>query len=316
MKVFFAKYKRKFRQAFRYGNSEIFHREGFIFRLNKDGQNFYSEAAPLLGHSRESLKDVEAYLTKESASGFLDGESDFASIRFASDRIQNQAPFSGIRSNALLKSSELGELFEEYELLAQEGYQTFKIKIYPENLSLILEFLKNISGGRNKFRLDANGSLQESHWKHFLKIFPDLRPNLIDYIEEPLADWNQKILREIPVPLAMDESFFKEKDRLSALPVSVLIAKPMTLGSLEDVKKFCQATSLEVVFTSCLETEVGKRNLLSFLSELNARFDSGLNTGDLFDQNFMGDFSFYSEIPKINPQEALWLASLSWKEML
>jgi len=51
------------------------------------------------------------------------------------------------------------------------------------------------------------------------------------------------------------------------------------------------------------------------LSELNTRFDSGLNTGDLFDQNFMEDFSFYSEIPKATPQEALWLASLSWKEM-
>lgn len=290
-------------------------REGLIFRLNKNGQNFYSEAAPLLGHSQESLSDVEAAMEKMGVQDFLDGKSAFASLRFAADRLQNQSFSGGIRANALLKSSGLEELFEEYENLTHEGFQTFKIKIYPENISLALEFLKNISGGRNKFRLDANGSLSESHWKHFSKILPELRADLIEYIEEPMSDWQHPILRTLSVPLAIDESYQALKSQLPELPVSVCIAKPTTIGGLEEVKNFCRSTSLKIVFTSCLETEVGKRNLLSLLSELNTKFDNGISTGDLFEQNFLADFYYYDELPKPSPQEALWLASLPWREM-
>ncbi len=178
MKLSYAKYKRALQKPFRYGDSTLTHREGFLFRLQQGPNIRYSEAAPLGDHSPETLDEVAAEVSKISAENFLALESNAPSLRFAADCLQLPEFSQAIRTNALLNADSLAELFEQYELLAQEGYQTFKIIIHPQNFSLILEFLKNISGGRNVFRLDANGSLIESHWKHYLQVIPSMREGL------------------------------------------------------------------------------------------------------------------------------------------
>ncbi len=316
MKLHFAKYKREFQRPFRYGDTVLTHREGLLFRLQQGPTVRYSEAAPLGDHSPETLAAVEAEITKLSSTGFLALEAKAPSLRFAADCLQLPEFANSVRSNALLSAAEsLGELFEQYELLAQEGYQTFKLKLHPQNFSLVMEFLKNISGGRNVFRLDANGSLQDSHWKHFLQIFPQLRPDLIEYIEEPLADWSATILREVPVALAIDESFREERDRVHSLPIAVYILKPTTLGSHTEIQKFCANTTKRVIFTSCLETEIGRRNLLQLLSHLKTKEACGLSVGNLFCENFLPDEALYRELPPLTPPEGAWLAQLAWQEL-
>jgi O-succinylbenzoate synthase len=314
LKIFFAKYKRKLKTPFRFGNQEIQFREGFIFKKEEGGGKSYSEAAPFLGHSVESLEEVENALEKMDSHEFLSMENPFASLLFAADSLNNSRILQAVPSNALFPIIDFSSALERYEILAEQGYTTFKIKIFPQNFSLVLEFLKNIEGSTNTFRLDANGSLLESHLKVLKDAVPHFRKNLIEYIEEPMANWQSPILENYPISLAIDES---QKNLPEANELAnTIIAKPTAIGGRRELSDFLEKhKNKKVVFTSCLETEIGRRSLIKLFSEQNPLLPSGLSVGNLFQENYLPDVPVFKNIPSHNPQEALWLASLQWREM-
>ena len=55
----FARYKRALKQPFIYGKKALHSREGLIICRNADdGSKTFAEAAPLPGHSRETLDEI------------------------------------------------------------------------------------------------------------------------------------------------------------------------------------------------------------------------------------------------------------------
>ncbi len=314
MKIFFAKYQRNLKAPFRFGNREIHHREGIIFRKEEEGVTLYSEAAPLPGHSKESLEEVELALKNSSSCEFLEGRIPLASLQFAADSLQNSSILQPVLSNALLSVLDFSMALERYEILTEQGYTSFKIKIFPQNFSLVLEFLKNIEGSKNTFRLDANGSLMESNLKALRDTLPYLRKDLIEYMEEP--SWNSKVLENFPIPLAIDESLIQQNNFSELEMATVVIAKPTTIGGRKELSDFLEKfRNKKIVFTSCLETEIGRRSLIKLISEQSQPLPAGISTGGLFQENFLPDQSTYKNVPRPNAQEALWLASLKWGEL-
>jgi hypothetical protein len=92
--------------------------------------------------------------------------------------------------------------------------------------------------------------------------------------------------------------------------------KPAIYGgllSLEPLVKEIESAGTQVVFTSSLECEPGRRALIAFLG-LREREAAGISVGFLFEKNFLPDSPRWSELPATSAEELAWLNGLEWKD--
>lgn len=320
--VSFAPFSRPLLTPFVYGHHSLANRHGFLLRLVTPEGTFYSEASPLPGHSTDTIAEVEKVLRERSSQEILHGEAELpASLRFAVDALeaQGKAGTYPVRSNALLRWSGLADARMQLLKLASAGYTHYKLKIsaknWEEQLALLEEFPKFV------FRLDANLGLSAPILERLLKELQSRGlASHVDYIEEPFAGvWSSDTFRDCAVALAADESAATSEAAFTLLkaanPPSVLIVKPTVMGglaSLAPVLKAFRAAGKRFVFTSAIETEVGRRSILAFLSQTPQEV-AGLSTGSLFRENFLPDQALWTKIPSPGTAELAMLESLDWK---
>ncbi len=312
--ISYAAFERKLRSPFVYGAHSVDSRCGFILRLQSQKGLCYSEASPLPSHSRETLSDVASSLQGGKA-----GTS--PSLRFALESLGAECGKEfPVRSNALLTWSGFEHALWELDRFRKLGYSHCKLKLGSQTQEEVANLIDENSSFL--FRLDANRSLSPSALGSLLQLL-DQRSLLdrIDYIEEPFEGiWVDKNFKEAPVAFAADESI-TSCDVINTLlakanPPRVFVLKPTVHGGADTIASlmdFLKSKNARSVITSAIETEVGRRCLISLLSKYPHEV-AGLSTGYLFQENYLNDQASWLELPAISPGEQAWLDSLDWKE--
>ncbi len=166
---------------------------------------------------------------------------------------------------------------------------TFKWKIGVTSIETELEIfhqLIQILPKDAKLRLDANGGLSVPEAKRWLEECD--RISSIEFLEQPLAvDRLEEMLAlesQYSTAIALDESvanFAQLEAGYRRGWRGIFVIKPGILGSPTQLRKFCQSHSLDLVFSSVFETEIGRYASLQIAAELqHSDRAAGFGVGD------------------------------------
>ncbi|MEL6441112.1 MAG: o-succinylbenzoate synthase [Cyanobacteria bacterium J06621_8] len=163
----------------------------------------------------------------------------------------------------------------------QTSYQnqnitTFKWKIGVLPMAQEIELLKQLDQvlpPTVQLRLDANGGLNFAEAQQLLNLTDTL--SRIEFVEQPLAVDEIAALKQLSLthctPIALDESVASFQ-RLQSIYnqgwSGIYVIKAAIMGFPRRLIQFCQQYSLEVVFSSVFETEVGRSAVLKMAQEL------------------------------------------------
>ncbi len=170
----------------------------------------------------------------------------------------------------------------------QQGYRTFKWKIgvahIHQELDQLHQLVKLLPVGA-KLRLDANGGLNLAHAKLWLEECDrscGRRNHLqqptakIEFLEQPLQVENFSNLlilaNSYDTPIALDESVATLGQLKTCYAQGwrgIFVIKPSIAGYSDRLREFCQNHSLDAVFSSSLETAIGRNHALKLAQELS-----------------------------------------------
>lgn len=163
------------------------------------------------------------------------------------------------------------------ESLSAKSPLTFKWKIgvkpYLEEVKIFQQLLQSLPPN-TKLRLDANGGLNLDETKNWLEISDHSKQ--VEFIEQPLAPEHFSemltISSQYQTPLALDESV-AQLDQLQWCHKQgwqgIFVIKPAICGFPSLLRQFCHNFSIDAVFSSVFETEIGRKAVLQLAQELN-----------------------------------------------
>lgn len=261
---------------------------------NAQGVRGRGEAAPLPGFSPDDLRDCEQALLALDVSGIaerLEPTQDLiGELRRASARIPPQlpaaraaletalldlwaraaflpawallgpaAPVPAARSVAALISGQPEDAVAQALAARARGIGTFKIKIgragaLSRELAAV-RALRAALGPSARLRLDANQSLSAAEARDYLPRFASCG---LEFIEEPCAAHELAALRDLGLPLALDESL-----AAGARPMPgdrALILKPTLLAGITGcfaLAEAARAVGAQVVVSHAFEGPLG-----------------------------------------------------------
>ena len=170
---------------------------------------------------------------------------------------------------------------ESWQLPWQQGYRTFKWKIGVEDCHQELDQLQqlvNLLPVGAKLRLDANGGLNLGQAKLWLGECDRLQQPTakIEFLEQPLPVENFRDLLILAdrydTPIALDESVATLGQLKTCYAQGwrgIFVIKPSIAGYGDRLREFCQNYSLDAVFSSSLETAIGRNHALKLAQELS-----------------------------------------------
>lgn len=297
MQFKFSLYQYSFKQPLHTSHGIWRVREGIIISLSNGASIGQGEIAPLSWFGSETLAQALEFCQQlpENIS-----ESDIA-------RIPNSLPCCQFAfESALLDLNSSQSHFHESNLeycyllpagkkaltswqdtYHQKHNNTFKWKIgvYPleEELEILQQLAKTLPPPV-KLRLDANGGLNLAEARRLLATTDKLRN--IEFVEQPISPDSfaqiQQLSQEYKTPLALDESVAC----LQQLQLihqqgwkGVFVIKASIMGFPSLLINYCQKYSLDVVFSSVFETNVGRNAVLKLAQQLNhpRAFGFGIN---------------------------------------
>ncbi|MFD2532434.1 o-succinylbenzoate synthase [Gracilimonas halophila] len=309
-----------FRSAFGSAGNVITHREGIIlvYRDKDSGIEAYGEVAPLPGFSEESFEEVKEVLLLNKAhleEAIIDGSGQetlrlldqihrFPSLSFGIDTLlydlaakRSNKPLvqylfpgfhSSIQSNGTLPLSNTSATLSKADTLTSEGFTTLKVKVgsdFNNELSVLSSLREKYPD--IKIRIDANQAWTVDEAITHLTCIEELD---IEYCEQPVHKENiaglKKVTEASPIKIAADESA-RNKTIISELTethaADLLIFKPMLMGTFNDIfvtKELADTHSIETVFTTSLETAIGRAAIAAISAGLG-RYEraQGLATG-------------------------------------
>ncbi len=323
----FKRYRRPLRTPLRTAHGWWAEREGIIVRLEDEkGRAGYGEIAPVPWFGTETMADAEEICRKFGANvsdDVLDAVPEsHGCVRFALGQAREMpGKFSSttrLPVAALLPAGR--DALQELPVKLEAGFLAFKWKVgvgaVDDELG-VLDDLLALLPAHAKLRLDANGAWNRRDAGRWLARCAE-RP--IEFVEQPVAPAEEDALlglaRDYPVKLALDESVVRlaEAIRWQGLGwPGVFVIKPALAGPLPEVMKWIQATKADVVFSSAIETVLGRSAILrAALAQPLTKRALGLGTGGIFgdrrwDGPVIGPLADASCIAT-NPGEELWNA--------
>lgn len=323
----FKRYRRPLRTPLRTAHGWWAEREGIIVRLEDEkGRAGYGEIAPVPWFGTETMADAEEICRKFGANvsdEVLDAVPEsHGCVRFALWQAREMpGKFSSttrLPVAALLPAGR--DALQELPVKLEAGFLAFKWKVgvgaVDDELG-VLDDLLALLPAHAKLRLDANGAWNRRDAGRWLARCAE-RP--IEFVEQPVAPAEEDALlglaRDYPVKLALDESVVRlaEAIRWQGLGwPGVFVIKPALAGPLPEVMKWIQATKADVVFSSAIETVLGRSAILrAALAQPLTKRALGLGTGGIFgdrrwDGPVIGPLADASCIAT-NPGEELWNA--------
>ncbi len=175
--------------------------------------------------------------------------------------------------------------------LSAQGYSTFKWKIgvlpIDREVAIWQQLMADLPVNA-KLRLDANGGLTEAETEQWLKLCR--QEGRIELIEQPLGvnqiEQMQELAQKYGVAIALDES-------VATFPLiqaayhqgwrGIYVIKPGIAGFPWRLAEFITANQLDVVFSSVLETSVGRAAAFRLAAGLNLTRSMGFGVDEWFD---------------------------------
>jgi o-succinylbenzoate synthase len=276
-------------------------RQGLLVGLQQGDAIGWGEVAPLPWFGTETLEEaitfcnqLPAALTQseifEIPDAFPACQFGFGSAWDALIHPSPPIPYTPQDSSGLLPAEE--QACSSWFPLWQKGHRTFKWKIgvmdLEQELQIFQKLVVELPEGIN-LRLDANGGLTLIQAQRWLKICDRTTRINVEYLEQPLPlgqfDAMHQLSREYQTPLALDES-------VATLPQlthyheqgwqGVMVVKPAIAGYPQNLRAFLQSHSVDVVFSSVFETEVGRNAGLKLAQDCGNRRAVGFGVEQWF----------------------------------
>ena len=274
----FRTYQRKFARPLitSHGNWHI--RAGIILRLSDEiGGVGWGEIAPISWFGSETLEQAVDFCQQ------LPQEITKSEIFSIPDRLP--ACQFGFES-ALEGWGDEGMRGWGDEGMGRWGHRTFKWKIAVDTTAYELEIfhqLIQILPTSAKLRLDANGGLSYQEAQVWLEncdcinSYPQSSPK-IEFLEQPLPVGKlQSMLtlsRDYQTAIALDESVATLNQLIDCYQLGwrgIFTIKPGIAGSPSRLRQFCQHHEIDTVFSSVMETTIGRQAALQIATELSTQ---------------------------------------------
>jgi o-succinylbenzoate synthase len=296
----YSTYQRPFRQSLTTSHGQWENRVGIIIQLTDNiGRSHQGEIAPIPWFGSESIEQAISWCQqigdKISTAQIHQIPDDLPACQFGlgSALIAFNFPLDQIISfnpaiSALLPSG--AAAIDRLQALSTQGYSTFKWKIGVLPIAQEVSIWRQLIGvlpTDAKLRLDANGGLTYSAAQQWLELCD--QESRIEFIEQPLApdqiDRMIELAQIYHTPIALDESV-ATFDRIQAIYAQgwrgIYVIKPGIAGFPWKLAEFITQHQLDVVFSSVMETKVGKNAAFQLAAELKLTRSMGFGVDDWF----------------------------------
>jgi O-succinylbenzoate synthase len=276
-------------------------REGIIISLTDSrGKIARGEIAPLPWFGSETISQAWQFchqlgekVTKEQILaiadtlpacqfGFESALMELEESREAEEDVYRQYDFESLRYSYLLPPGETA--LKIWATFAKKDNKsnlhlpiTFKWKIGVQSLAeeiAIFQQLTQLLPSEAQLRLDANGGLTLTQAQQWLKLAD--ATGKVEFLEQPLPPEQFEAMLALSddyaTSLALDESVAN----LSQLATcyqrgwrGVFVIKPAIAGFSSRLEQFCNHHSIDVVFSSVLETKIGRHKILRLAQKLS-----------------------------------------------
>ncbi|NJK57654.1 MAG: o-succinylbenzoate synthase [Pleurocapsa sp. SU_5_0] len=302
LKFQFKLYQNNFKQPLRTNHGIWKVREGIIISLtNPEGITTKGEIAPLPWFGSETMAQAVAFCqqlgnatTREAILTIPDHlpccQFALESASLALDLEATNCSYLQDLDFCYLLPAGTEALTVWQDLYQVHGATTFKWKIGVLTLSEEINILKQLTTdlpAQVKLRLDANGGLNLTQAQQLLSVTDSLQG--IEFIEQPLPPDNfanmLQLSQEHTTLLALDESVASFSQLEQAYEQGwggVYVIKAAIMGFPDRLRQFCQNNALDVVFSSVLETEVGREAVLKLIRQLHHPRASGFGVQHLY----------------------------------
>ena len=291
-------YQRPFRQPLKTSHGVWEIRQGIIIQLTDDlGISHQGEIAPIPWFGSESIEQAilwcqqigdnvttaQIYQIPDILPACQFG---FGSALLAFNSASS-APTSMPDLSALLPSG--AAAIAKIPALSAQGYSTFKWKIgllpIAEEVAIWRQLM--MVPGVAKLRLDANEGLTYAEAQQWLEICSQ-EPR-IEFIEQPLCadsiEQMQELAKIYDTPIAIDESvatFTLIKSAYARGWRGIYVVKPGIAGFPWRLAEFITQHRLDVVFSSVMETNVGRDAAFRLASRLQLTRSMGFGIDEWF----------------------------------
>lgn len=280
-------YHRPFRYPLktRYGEWKV--RGGIIISLQDTTGNIsQGEIAPLPEFGSETLMDALNFCSQYSqgitTADIYSIPEKFPACQFAFESALNGFTSPPVNEDDLQLSCLLAAgkvVLEQWKLYWKKGYQTFKWKIGVFSLEEELHWFQQLLAllpDESQLRLDANGGLTLTQTKQWLTLADS--SHKVEFIEQPLPPHQflemQELNKTFSTPLALDESVGTLRQLESCYHQGwsgIFIVKSSIAGSPRYLEHLCRKYPLDLVFSSAMETSVGRQAVLRLAMKLSPR---------------------------------------------
>jgi len=261
-------------------------REGIIIRLEaEDGRIGWGEIAPLPEFGSETLS--AAILFCQSLENPLSINSifyipeQFPACQFAFESaledlsIENKSRELEPKNYSYLLPTGAAVFPCLDDILATNQTNTYKWKIAVNSLKQELNLFEKLITRlprEIKLRLDANGGLSITDSRIWLKIADESK--IIEFIEQPLppsqlAEMLQ-LSQDFTTGIALDESVANLRQIEECYQQGwrgIFVIKPAITGSIQGLRNLWGKYPLDLVFSSVLETNIGRKSALRLAQE-------------------------------------------------
>jgi len=335
----YRRYRLQFLRTARTAHGPWEAREGLLLRLEDEaGRVGYGEVAPLPSFGTETLAEAEGALARLGGTvdpARLDGiEERLGCVRFAlaaarPGSARGSGPGPRVAVAALLPAGR--EALAAADRAAAAGWVAFKWKVGvggdADEQAILDDLLARLPRGA-RLRLDANGAWTTRRAGRWLARCAD-RP--IEFVEQPcfagvsageaerrrVDDALRGLAHDYPTAIALDESVTGPASLRSWLEGGwrgVCVVKPALAGAGEDLRALLAGFRADTVFSSALETAVGRQAALRTALQLAGGTPRALGFGVTplfgdarFDGPPVGPFLSPADVETMNP-EAAWNA--------
>jgi o-succinylbenzoate synthase len=292
-------YQRPFRQPLKTSHGVWEIRQGIIIQLTDDlGRSHQGEIAPIPWFGSESIEQailwcqqIGDHITTTQIDQIPDHlpacQFGFGSALTAFNPAPS-VPGSIPDLSVLLPSG--ATAIAQIPALSAQGYSTFKWKIgvlpIVEEIAIWHQLMAALPETA-KLRLDANGGLTYAEAQQWLEICS--QESRIEFIEQPLGldaiEQMQALAQIYSTPIAIDESvatFTLVQAVYAQGWRGIYVVKPGIAGFPWRLAEFITQHQLDVVFSSVMETSVGRDASFRLASELKLHRSMGFGIDEWF----------------------------------
>jgi o-succinylbenzoate synthase len=293
-------YQRPFRQPLITNHGVWKVREGIIIQLTDNlGIVHKGEIAPIQWFGSESIDQAISYcqqvgdtITTDQIYQIPDHlpacQFGFGSALTAFNDLPIIRTITNSAMSALLPAGV--EAIAKIPVLSAQGYSTFKWKIgvlsIDQEIAIYQQLMAALPSNA-KLRLDANGGLNYAEAEQWLEICS--QESRIEYIEQPLGvdeiERMQELDQRYGVSIALDESvatFALIQAAYRRGWRGIYVIKPGIAGFPWRLTEFISQYQLDVVFSSVLETSVGREAAVRLAAGLQLTRSMGFGVDGWF----------------------------------